>query len=129
MANQPEEAKEAEVSSRPQIPSPANQRVPTCWIDASWIDHGPVSGLGWSLVNAGEEELFGQQGCRRSLSVLHAEMDCLLWAMAALSQRHIRAVLFLTDCSDLVSMTDSPADWPSFTSELENLRILRENFS
>ncbi|XP_024013218.1 uncharacterized protein LOC112087542 [Eutrema salsugineum] len=133
ITNQPEDNEDASGETLappfPQIPTSAIQRVPTCQIDASGIDHRPVSGLGWSLVDVRGIEVYGQQGCRRSLSALHAEMDCLLWAMSILSERHITLVFFLTDCSDLVNMTESPSDWPSFSSELENLRILRESFS
>ncbi|XP_024004991.1 uncharacterized protein LOC112082122 [Eutrema salsugineum] len=131
-ANQPEDDG-VEVGGSPGAPptpisTSENRRIPICRIDASWIDHGPVSGLGWTLVDGGGTELVGQQGCRRSLSALHAEMDCLIWAMTVLRDRQISSIHIKTDCLDLVTMSETPEDWPLFVSELNSLDILRKSF-
>ncbi|XP_024013215.1 uncharacterized protein LOC112087539 [Eutrema salsugineum] len=114
-------------SSPPRHPTEF-RRSPLCRVDASWIDHGSVSGLGWCFLDVIGNETVGAQGCRRSLSALHAEMDCLLWAMSSLRERGNLSVHFQSDCSDLVSMVGSPADWPSFQTELESFSILRESY-
>ncbi|XP_024016341.1 uncharacterized protein LOC112089817 [Eutrema salsugineum] len=133
IANQSEEDEEVVqehfVPLPPLTPTPGVLRTLFCRIDASWIDHGPVSGFGWTLEDGRGGEFFGQQGCPRSLSALHAEMNCLLWAMSCLRERQITSVLFQTDCLDLVSMSESPADWPIFRSELEIFGNLRGSFS
>ncbi|XP_024014000.1 uncharacterized protein LOC112088079 [Eutrema salsugineum] len=85
-------------------------RSPLCRVDASWIDHGSVSGLGWCFLDGIGNETVEAQGCRRSLSALHAEMDCFLWAMSSLRERGNLSVHFQSDCLDLVSMVGLPAD-------------------
>ncbi|ESQ27756.1 hypothetical protein EUTSA_v10019496mg [Eutrema salsugineum] len=97
-------------------------------VDASWTGSDLITGLGWSLKEDRSGETLGLQGCRRSLSALHAELESLLWAMSCMKDRLILSVHFQTDCLDLVSMSESPSDWPSFLSELEIFRNLRESF-
>ncbi|XP_024010207.1 uncharacterized protein LOC112085246 [Eutrema salsugineum] len=111
IANQPEEDDVADIRKMvpppPRISFPEDRQILIYRIDASWINHGPVSGLGWSLEDGRENEIFGLHGYRRSLSALHAEI-----------------VLFQTDCSDLMSILGSPADWSSFMTEEKSFRIL-----
>ena len=73
-------------------------------------------------------ERFGLQGCRKNLSALHTEMEGLIWAMSCLREFHCTAIHMETDCPDLVEMLDSPADWPTFASELVSFRLLKDNF-
>ncbi|XP_024016872.1 uncharacterized protein LOC112090248 [Eutrema salsugineum] len=131
-ANEPKDVEEAALSPSPSPSlrtSPLDdQRFPTCQVDASWIGNSLVSGLGWSLKEEESGEVFGLQGCRRSLSALHAELESLLWAMSCLIDRGVLYVHFQSDCLDLISMTESPSDWPSFLSELEVFQNLRGNF-
>ena len=47
-------------------------QIPTCQIDASWIDNDSINGLGWSLKDQMGSEYFGLRACSRSLSALHA---------------------------------------------------------
>ncbi|KAF2569414.1 hypothetical protein F2Q68_00024776 [Brassica cretica] len=74
-------------------------------------------------------EKVGLQGCRKSLSPLHAEMEGLIWAMFCLREFHCTAIHMETDCSDLVEMLDNHADWPAFASELVSFRLLKDGFS
>ncbi|ESQ34668.1 hypothetical protein EUTSA_v10009844mg [Eutrema salsugineum] len=132
LANDPEEDEDAtdETTPTPWLPItlPDAPRFPICQVDASWTGSGLVTGLGWSLKEDRSGETFGLQGCRRSLSVLHAELESLLWAMSCIKDRLTLSVHFQTDCLDLVNMSESPSDWPSFLSELEVFRNLRESF-
>ena len=73
-------------------------------------------------------ERFGLQGCRKNLSALHTEMEGLIWAMSCLREFHCTAIHMETDCPDLVEMLDSPADWPTFASELVSFRLLKDSF-
>ena len=130
-ANLPEDEEEEEVRSAPSVTLtlPRFPQLPTCQIDASWIDDGKVSGLGWFYKDPMGIERFGLQGCRKSLSALHAEMERLIWAMSCLRKLHCTAVQMETDCSDLVDMIANPTDWPAFASELVSFRLLRDGFS
>ena len=103
-------------------------QIPTCQIDASWINNGNVSGLGWSLKDQMGVEYFGLRACNRNLSALHAEMEELLWAAACMRDRRITSVRFETDCSDLVDMTTNPMDWPAFATEIEEFQRLQDDF-
>ncbi|XP_013639278.1 PREDICTED: uncharacterized protein LOC106344443 [Brassica oleracea var. oleracea] len=112
-ANEKEEAKEdhddpptTEIETVP----PWIPRIPTCQIDASWINNGSVSGLGWSLKDQMGLEYFGLRACNMSLSALHAEIERLLWAASCMREKMITSVWFETDCSDLVDMTTNPMD-------------------
>ncbi|KAF8092006.1 hypothetical protein N665_0428s0016 [Sinapis alba] len=64
-------------------------RNPTCQIDASWINDGSVSGLGWSLKDYMDSENFGMRACHQCLSALHAEMEGLIWATACIKNMRI----------------------------------------
>nr|VDD54783.1 unnamed protein product [Brassica oleracea] len=55
-------------------------------------------------------------------------MEGLLWAASCMRDRRITSVRFETDCSDLVEMTTNPMDWPAFTTEIEALQRLQEDF-
>ncbi|KAF8077119.1 hypothetical protein N665_1061s0020 [Sinapis alba] len=103
-------------------------RNPTCQIDASWINDGSVSGLGWSLKDYMDSENFGMRACHQCLSALHAEMEGLIWATACIRNMRITSVKFETDCSDLVEMITEPTLWPAFASEIEIFQRLKEDF-
>ena len=130
-SNLPEDKEEEENLSAPPVSStpPMNFQRPTCQIDVSWIDNGTVSGLGWFYKDQIGVEKFGLQGCRKSLSPLHAEIKGLIWAMLCLREFHCTAIHMETDCSDLVEMLDNSADWPAFASELVSFRLLKDGFS
>ena len=103
-------------------------RISTCQIDASWINNGSVSGLGWSLKDQLGYEHFGLRACNRSLSALLAEMEGLLWAISCMRVMRLPSIRFETDCSDLVDMTTNPVEWPSFATEIEMFQRLQEDF-
>ncbi|ESQ51248.1 hypothetical protein EUTSA_v10017817mg [Eutrema salsugineum] len=97
-ANKPEVDEDAIDETTPILLTPLSlpdaQRFPICQVDASWIENGLVSGLGWSLRKEISEEIFGLQGCRRSLSALHAGLESLLWVMSCVRDRQIISVHF-----------------------------------
>ena len=130
-SNLPEDEEEEENLSAPPVSStpPMNPQRPTSQMDASWIDNGTVSGLGWFYKDQMGVEKFGLQGCRKSLSPFHAEMEGLIWAKLCLREFHCTAIHMETDCSNLVEMLDNPAVWPAFVSELVSFRLLKDGFS
>ncbi|KAG5414578.1 hypothetical protein IGI04_002145 [Brassica rapa subsp. trilocularis] len=50
-------------------------QIPTCQIDASWINNGSVSGLGWSLKDQMGIELFGLPKDARTRGYLFTHID------------------------------------------------------
>ncbi|XP_018463519.1 uncharacterized protein LOC108834691 [Raphanus sativus] len=130
-ANLPQEGEEEEAQSAHLLSSHIHVDLqrPTCQVDASWIDNGTVSGLGWFYKDHMGVERFGLQGCRKSLSSLHAEMEGLIWAMSCLREFSCDVIHMETDCSDLVDMIANPTDWPAFNSELVSFRLIRARFS
>jgi len=100
--------------------------VPVCFIDGSWHVSEPRSGHGW-ILNIGERLLhLGLKGSRRCLSPLHAELDTLVWALKCMVGLSISRVQVMTDCSDLITMVNTPEEWPNFASELEDFKIFRD---
>ena len=85
-------------------------------INASWIDNGSGSGLGWSLKDQMGTESLGLRACNRSLSALHAEIEGLLWVASCMKDRRITLICFETDCLDLLDMATNPMDSPHFAS-------------
>ena len=75
-----------------------------------------------------ENEVFGLRACARSLSGLHAEMKGLLWAVSSMRDKRVTLIRFETDCSDLVDMITNPEDWPTFTTEIDMLQRLQDDF-
>ena len=65
----------------------------------------------------------GARNVRASLSLLHAEMEVLLWAMEYMRNLRQFQVTFATDCSQLVKMVSEPEEWPAFASYLEDVKI------
>ncbi|XP_056841774.1 uncharacterized protein LOC130494942 [Raphanus sativus] len=130
-ANLPEDGEEEDALPDPlaSSTSPVDLQRPTCQIDASWIYNGTVSGLGWFYKDQIGVERFGLQGCRKSLSPLHAEVEGLIWAMICLQKLHYTVIHMETGCSDLVDMIANPTYWPAFTSKLVSFQFLKAGFS
>ena len=130
-ANLLEDSEEEKTETAPSTISTllADPQLPTCQIDASWIENDTVSGLGWFYKDQMGVERFGLQGCRKSISPLHAEMEGLIWAMSCLQDLLCTMIHIETDCSDLVDMIANPTDWPAFASELVSFKRLKAGFS
>ena len=103
--------------------------APVSQVDASWIDQGTTSGLGWAFTDTVGQEYEGSRGCRRCLSALHAEFDGLLWAMECMKERQYFTTRFQTDCQDLLKMIREPMEWPAFRTELDEFLELRGSFA
>ncbi|XP_024004414.1 uncharacterized protein LOC112081865 [Eutrema salsugineum] len=102
--------------------------ITTCYFDGSWHDSDPLSGHGW-LVSLGDRIFrVGLRSSSRSLSPLHAELDSLLWAMKCILSANIQCETFAMDCLDLLAMTDSPAEWPTFAAELGDFKAMFSQF-
>ncbi|KAF3548010.1 hypothetical protein DY000_02008374 [Brassica cretica] len=97
------EKKGAHIAPSANSTPPAHPQCPTCQIDASWIDNGTVSGLGWFYNDQMGVKRFVLQGCRKSLSALHAELEGFIWAMSCLREVVCTTIHMETDCSDLVA--------------------------
>ncbi|KAG7589247.1 Ribonuclease H-like superfamily [Arabidopsis suecica] len=108
-------------------PIPADR--PVCFIDGSWHGEEARSGHGWIVSWDGRRMHLGLKGLRRSLSPLHAELETLLWTMKCLLAIPLTSILILTDCSDLIEMTSSPDDWPTFATEMRDFVYYMELFS
>ncbi|KAF8115526.1 hypothetical protein N665_0026s0069 [Sinapis alba] len=129
-ANLPEDEEEEEARSALSVSStlPVDPQPPTFQINTSWINDGAVSGLRWFYKDPIGAERFGLQGCRKSLSALHAEMEGLIWTMSCLRELHCTTVHMEMDSSDMVDMIANPSDWPAIASELVSFRLLQDGF-
>ncbi|XP_024012343.1 uncharacterized protein LOC112086786 [Eutrema salsugineum] len=113
---------------RRELGSASLSSITTCYFDGSWHASDPLSGHGW-LVSLGDRILrVGLRSSSRSLSPLHAELDSLLWAMKCILSTNIQCETFATDCLDLLAMTDSPAEWPTFAAELGDFKAMFSQF-
>ena len=78
---------EAHVTNNQRVANQVHERiVPTipgkwCFIDCSWKDKEQFSGQGWYITLAGFDGLLGARNVRASLSLLHSEVEALIWAM------------------------------------------------
>lgn len=61
----------------------------------------------------------GAMNLQRSLSLLYAECETLIWAMKCMKTLQFLNVIFTTDCSQLVKMVYSPEEWPAFPTYME----------
>ena len=82
-ANLLEDSEEEKTETAPSTISTllADPQLPTCQIDASWIENDTVSGLGWFYKDQMGVERFGLQRCQKSISPLYAEMEGLIWVL------------------------------------------------
>ncbi|XP_013650878.1 uncharacterized protein LOC106355479 [Brassica napus] len=104
-ANLPEDGEKNGAHIAPSANSTlsAHPQCPTYQIDASWFDNGTVSGLGWFYNDQMGVNRFVLQGCRKSLSALHAELEGFIWAMSCLREVLCTTIHMETVCSDLVA--------------------------
>ncbi|XP_056860054.1 uncharacterized protein LOC108829850 [Raphanus sativus] len=121
--------KEEEIEETDDLPDivvetmpPWISRIPTCQIDASWINNGNVSGLGWSLKDQTGIEYFGLRACNRSLSALHAEMEGLLWAASCFFPGYFEESGDRCTSSFLIMLVDGfGLRWMNFLSFIDNI--------
>ena len=78
---------EAHVTNNEMVANQVHERiVPTlpgkwCFIDCPWKDKEQFSEQGWYITLAGFDRLLGARNVRASLSLLHSEVEALIWAM------------------------------------------------
>ena len=99
-----------------------------CFTDGSWKENDCFSGQGWYITLEGFDSLMGARNVQASLSPLHAEVEALVWAMECMRNLRQTCVTFATDCSQLVKRVSKLEEWPAFTSYLEDIKSLKENF-
>ena len=58
------------------------------------------------------------------LSLLHVEIERLIWAMSCLRDLFCCTIHIETGSSDLVDMIANPTDWLAFASELVSFKRL-----
>lgn len=102
--------------------------VSVCFVDGIWKASNLRSCQGWILTIGDRILHLGLKRSYRCLSPLHGELEALLWAMKCLSSLSLNNDLFVTDCTDLIAMTSSPEDWPTFASKLEDFLVQRKSF-
>ena len=94
-------------------------------VDGSWTSTDLFSGIGWMWKDSmGKIQLMGTRNLRRRETALHSELEALRWAMESMIQ-HSTCQRFGTDCKDLIAMVADPQAWPSFSTELEVIQILK----
>lgn len=93
------------------------------------IQLGDGTGLGFILFEGDSVIVKGQSKCRHSNSPLHAEIECLVWAMEELSGRGFKHASFESDCQQLVQIILSSKSWPALKPELDDIETLRSSFS
>ena len=62
-----------------------------CFTYGSWKENDIFSGQGWLSTLEGFDGLMGARNVQASLSLLHAEMETLLWAMKCM--RNLRQLV------------------------------------
>lgn len=72
-------------------------------------------------------KLFELYTCNISFSVLHSEMEVLLWTSLCMKDMKILMIRFETDWSDLLDMTKSSMGYQAFASEIDIFPILHDN--
>ncbi|XP_010445866.1 PREDICTED: uncharacterized protein LOC104728605 [Camelina sativa] len=97
-----------------------------CQIDASWESRDQFAGLGFVML--GPVRTFGLKCTQRHLSVLHAKLAALLWAMESSIHQGWTLVHFETDCLTIIKLTEEIDDWPSFSRELSSFSDLKAKF-
>ncbi|XP_010467994.1 PREDICTED: uncharacterized protein LOC104747994 [Camelina sativa] len=101
-----------------------------CFVDGSWKETDQFAGRGWFCISPrGDDPTMGAANIRRSLSPLHAGIEAFIWAMCCMIGADNESVIFLTDCSDLVKIVSSPAEWPAFTPYLKDIQADIEEFA
>ncbi|KAG2257308.1 hypothetical protein Bca52824_076602 [Brassica carinata] len=101
--------------------------VPTfiCRVNGSWKNDETTSGVGWILqLQDGSIYILGLQGCHRQISLLHTELESLIWVLKCLSRHQRYCNYFVTDSQELVKMIATPEDWPAFAAELNEFETL-----
>lgn len=99
-----------------------------CQTDASWEKSDKVVGFGFTLINEDRSSFFGSKACRNVQSVLHAEMEALLWAMKNISDIGFTSIHIQTGCLQLLKMVKEEEEWLAFTAEIEEFVFLKQCF-
>ena len=73
--------------------------------------------------------MLGARNVKASLSLLHAEMEALLWAIICMKNLRQSQVTFATDCSQLVKIVSELEEWPAFADYLDDYKILKASFT
>ncbi|KAF2607523.1 hypothetical protein F2Q68_00043437 [Brassica cretica] len=99
-----------------------------CQTDASWVEQGDGTGLGFILFDGAVEVARGQRKIRQTSSPLHAETEGMAWAMEELRSHEFKHVSFESDCQQLVQILHSSKSWPALEPELDDIESLRISF-
>lgn len=90
---------------------------PQCKMSSGWIVERvrPDLGDGLDLLSMKHIVLLGARGLRRRLSSFHSEMETLLWEMPIILDSKIYCQVFQMDCSEVINITQSPQECPTFS--------------
>ena len=81
-----------------------------CFTDGFWKENDFFSGQGWYSILEGFDGLMRERNVRASLSLLHSEVETLLWAMKCMRNLRQDRVTFATNCSQWVNMVSEPEE-------------------
>ena len=85
--------------------------IDRCFIDGAWREQDSFTGQGWFYRNErSTDTMMGAMSIRKSLSLLPAECEALIWEMEGMNTLQISEVVFATDCSQLVKMVSTPTE-------------------
>ncbi|KAL0864200.1 hypothetical protein Bca101_043318 [Brassica carinata] len=73
--------------------------------------------------------LIDARNTRASLSLLHSELEALIWTMESMRNLRQFHVTFATGCSQLVRMVLEPEELLIFATYLEDIHLLKESFN
>ena len=99
-----------------------------CFTDESWKTKEPFSRKGLYSTLEGFDGLMGVKNTRAVQSLLHSEIEVLIWAMECMWNLMQFTVTFTTHCSQFVKMVSEPEEWSVFASYLEDIKILKMSF-
>lgn len=102
-----------------------------CLIDWSWKKTTLFPGIGWYCPQDEWNEQYGKKMCAE-VCLSTPRLEALIWAMTCLLDQRRSHVSFVMDSSELVNMTTTPMEWPSFSTHLEEfmrIKVLFPSFS
>ena len=82
-----------------------------CFTEGCLKDQDIYSEQGWYSTLEGFDGLMETRNTRASLSLLHSEVEALIWAMEC-RMRNLRQfqIIFVTNCSKLVKIASGPKE-------------------
>ena len=100
-----------------------------CFIEGSWKAHEIFPGQEWYSRLSCFDGLMGARNTRFSHSLLHLEVEALIWRIECIRNLKQFNVIFATYCSQLAKMVSELEEWLVFASYLEDIKTLKGSFN